>query len=94
MTNTPLDKTGMVMPQYHLGQLITSSDNKGLVIGKVVSVKWDEKVSEYNMKCGAGFELPEENEDMWLYSIDAIARKRIIKIYEDDIDGTVEVSYG
>lgn len=82
----------MDKPRYQTGQLIivypTSQD---LIVGVIVGAKWDEKISEWNMKCGPGYENPSENQQMWLYAINAIGRKKIAHIYEDDIEGVIKI---
>lgn len=82
----------MKQPKYQIGQLVKANDEwHGLLIGTVVGAKWDTKISEWNAKCPAGAEEPSENEETWLYEVNAIGQKRIREVYEDDIDGYVEV---
>ena len=74
-------------PKYKPDQIIVAVYDYELFIGIIVGVEWAEKISEWNMKCGPGYEDPSENEEMWLYSVNAIGRKKTVDLFEDEIRG-------
>lgn len=78
----------MNKPKYSIGDFIKADY---LIIGIVQGVKWSTKVSEWNMKCGYGYEIESENEDMWLYVVDAIGHRKPQKVWENEIEGVIEV---